>query len=186
MAFKGDLTNISLFDVFQTLNQNRQVGVLVLQREAVTKKIYIAPEGVRVFFTRSFRPLRLGEIFVRRGMLTQQDVEIMLLEQKRKYRPIGEILVESGKISQDQVDRILRYHAEDEIFEVFGWESGTFAFYDGQDASDPTTPLSDVLMDPAGLCLEAARRLDEMERFARSRSRYGDVLHAHRGRRGPR
>ncbi len=165
MAFKGDLTNISLFDVFQTLNQNRQVGVLVLQREAVSKKIYIAPEGVRIFFTRSFRPLRLGEIFVRRGLLSAQDVEILLLEQKRQYRPIGQILVESGKVTQEQVDRVLRYHAEDEIFEVFGWEVGTFAFYDGQDASDPTTPLSDVLMDPAGLCLEAARRLDEMERL---------------------
>ncbi|MDH3590387.1 MAG: PQQ-binding-like beta-propeller repeat protein [Planctomycetota bacterium] len=165
MAFKGDLKNISLFDVFQTLNQNKQVGVLVLQRDGATKKVYIAPEGVRVFFTRSFRPLRLGEIFVRRGVLTPQDIEILLLEQKRKYRPIGQILVESGKVSQDQIDHVLRYHAEDEIFEIFSWETGSFAFFDGQDASDPSTPLSEVLMDPASLCLEAARRLDEMERL---------------------
>ncbi len=165
MAFKGDLTNISLFDVFQTLSQNKQTGVLVLTREGATKKIHISPEGVRIFFTRSFRPLRLGEIFVRRGRITPQDVEILLLEQKKRYRPTGELLVESGKVSEEEVADVLRYHAEDEIFEVFGWNSGQFSFYDGQDAGDPTTPLSDILMDPAGLCLEAARRLDELERL---------------------
>jgi len=165
MAFKGDLTNISLFDVFQTLSQNQQNGVLVLSRDGSTKKIHISPEGVRIFFTRSFRPLRLGEIFVRRGRITPQDVEILLLAQKRCYRPFGELLVESGKVGQEEVDAILRYHAEDEIFEVFGWEAGSFSFYDGQDVGDPTTPLSAILMDPAALCLEAARRLDEMERL---------------------
>ncbi|HEX5137601.1 MAG TPA: PQQ-binding-like beta-propeller repeat protein [Planctomycetota bacterium] len=165
MAFKGDLTNISLFDVFQTLSQNKQTGVLVLTRDGQTKKVHISPDGVRIFFSRSFRPLRLGEIFVRRGRITQQDVEILLLEQKKQYRPMGELLIESGKITEEEVGDVLRYHAEDEIFEVFGWQSGTFAFYDGQDAGDPSTPLSDILMDPAGLCLEAARRLDELERL---------------------
>jgi outer membrane protein assembly factor BamB/tetratricopeptide (TPR) repeat protein len=165
VAFKGDLTNISLFDVFQTLNQNKQAGVLVLSHDGITKKISIAPEGVRIFFTRSFRTMRLGEIFVCRGRITPQDVEILLLEQKKKYRPLGELLVEAGKVTQDEVDSVLRYHAEDEIFEVFSWESGNFSFYDGQDIGESTTPLSDILMDPAGLCLEAARRLDEMERL---------------------
>ena len=47
--------------------------------------IFIDTEGVRVFFTRSFRPLRLGEIFVRRGRITRQDVEIVLLQQKQHY-----------------------------------------------------------------------------------------------------
>jgi len=165
MAFKGDLNNVSLFDVFQTLSQNKQTGVLVLQRDGCVKKIYIAPEGVRVFFSRSFRPLRLGEIFVRRGMITPQDVEILLLEQKKEYRPIGQLLVESGKVEKAELDRVLRYHAEDELFEAFSWDSGAFAFYDGQEASETPSPLSDILMDPAGLCLEAARRLDEMERL---------------------
>ncbi|MHC4732792.1 MAG: DUF4388 domain-containing protein, partial [Planctomycetota bacterium] len=118
MAFKGDLTNISLFDVFQTLNQNKQVGVLVLSHDGITKKISISPEGVRIFFTRSFRPMRLGEIFTLRGRITPQDVEILLLEQKKRYRPFGELLVEAGKVSQEEVDHTLRYHAEDEIFEV--------------------------------------------------------------------
>jgi outer membrane protein assembly factor BamB/tetratricopeptide (TPR) repeat protein len=165
MAFKGDLTNISLFDVFQTLSQNKQTGVLVLTKDSHTKKVHISPEGVRIFFSRSFRPLRLGEIFVKRGRITQQDVEILLLEQKKRYRPMGELLVESGKVTEEEVAETLRYHAEDEIFEVFGWDRGNFSFYDGQEAGDPTTPLSDILMDPAGLCLEAARRLDEMERL---------------------
>jgi len=164
MAFKGDLRNISLFDIFQTLNTNNQNGVLVLQRDGVTKKVHFSPQGVRVFFTRSFRGLRLGDVFVRRGMLTTQDVEILLLEQKRRYRPIGQLVIESGKVPPEEVTKVLRHHAEDEIFEIFGWKSGTFAFHDGQSPEDEAnTPLSEVLLDPSGLCLEAARRLDELE-----------------------
>ena len=73
MAFKGDLANISLFDVFQTLNTNRQAGVLVLRRDGVMKKIYFSPEGVRIFFTKSARPLRLGEVFIQALRLIVPD-----------------------------------------------------------------------------------------------------------------
>ncbi|MGH7162567.1 MAG: DUF4388 domain-containing protein, partial [Planctomycetota bacterium] len=166
MAFKGDLKNISLFDIFQTLTTNNQSGVLVLQREGTTKKLFFSPQGIRIFFTRSFRPLHFGEIFVRRGFLNSKDVEILLLEQKKQYRPIGQMLVESGKVPAEEVQRVLHYHAEDEIFELFGWNAGTFAFFDGEMPDESSaTPLSEALIDPAGLCLEAARRLDEMERI---------------------
>jgi len=166
MSFKGDLRNISLFDVLQTLNQNQQTGVLVVQQGALTRKIHVSPQGVRVFFTRASRPLRLGEIFVRRGVLTPQDVEILLMQQKNSYRPIGELLVESGKVRQEDVDHILAYRAEDEIYESFSWESGSFAFHDGQSPDDEgKEPLSATLLDPSSLCLEAARRLDEMQRL---------------------
>ncbi|MHC4937407.1 MAG: DUF4388 domain-containing protein [Planctomycetota bacterium] len=166
MAFNGDLTNISLFDVFQTLNSNQQTGVLVLQRAGVTKKIFISPEGVRIFFTRSGRHLRLGEIFIKRGRVSAQDVEILLMQQKQDYRPLGELLVESGKVTEQEMEHTLRYHAEDEIYEMFGWETGTFSFFDGEtDVDHANTPLSEVLLDPGHLCLEAARRLDAMERL---------------------
>jgi len=167
MAFKGDLANITLFDVFQTLNTNRQTGVLVLRRDGVMKKIQFSPEGVRIFFTRSARPLRLGEIFVRRGRVTRQDVEILLMQQKQEYRPIGQMLVESGKVSEEELHQTLRYHAEDEVYEVFGWDRGSFAFFDrdAEEGHNSNTPLSEVVLDAGGICLEAARRLDEIERL---------------------
>ena len=93
MAFKGDLRNISLFDVLQTLQQNQQTGVLVVQREGTIRKIHISPDGI--FFTRSYRPMRLGEIFVRRGLVAPQDIEVLLLQQRDDPRPIGELLVAS-------------------------------------------------------------------------------------------
>jgi tetratricopeptide (TPR) repeat protein len=164
MAFKGDLRNISLFDVLQTLQQNQQTGVLVVQRAGVVRKIHISPAGI--FFTRSYRPMRLGEIFVRRGLVTPQDVELLLLQQRDDPRAIGELMVASGKVSQEEVDEILRYHAEDEIFEIFRWDHGSFAFYDDETITDqPSKGFSEVRLDPSGLGLEMARRLDEMERL---------------------
>jgi outer membrane protein assembly factor BamB/tetratricopeptide (TPR) repeat protein len=164
MAFKGDLRNLSLSDVLQTLGQNRQRGLLVLQKGEITRKIYITPEGI--FLARSFRPMRLGEIFLRRGYLTPQDVEILLLEQKETKRPIGELMVESGKVPKEEVDQLLRHHAEDEIFEIFTWTSGSFAFFESDPYTEvPSKGMAEIKLDPSSLCIEAARRMDEMERL---------------------
>jgi hypothetical protein len=131
MAFKGDLRNISLFDVLQTLQQNQQTGVLVVQRAGVVRKIHISPGGI--YFTRSYRPMRLGEIFVRRGLVTPQDVELLLLQQRDA---------------------------------PFRWDHGSFAFYDDETITEqPSKGFAEVRLDPSGLGLEMARRLDEMERL---------------------
>lgn len=168
MAFKGDLRNLSLFDIFQSLKQNNQTGVLALQRDGVTKKLYFTDGGVRVFLSGGRSRWRLGEVFVRRGFIKQEDVQHLLQEQMRTQRLFGELLIQSGKVPQEEIDRLLIKHAEDELFEIFSWVSGSFAFYDGEEVDlDSNIPLSPVVGEASHLCLEAARRLDEVELIRR-------------------
>jgi two-component system chemotaxis sensor kinase CheA len=49
-------------------------------------------------------PRRLGEILVREGKITTEDLEAGLARQK----PLGRILVEEGKVSEDDVQRALK------------------------------------------------------------------------------
>lgn len=44
--------------------------------------------------------LRLGEILVQKGLITNDDVEQALKEQLQTRRPIGEILIKMGKVSE--------------------------------------------------------------------------------------
>ena len=56
MALGGDLRNINLADLFQTLTMNRQEGTLLVRNEAKEKRILFTPRGVSLASTRK-RPV---------------------------------------------------------------------------------------------------------------------------------
>ena len=56
------------------------------------------PQGTRV---------RLGDVLIEKGLLTQQRLDVALAEQKRHHRPLGEILVSLGFVRPDQIAGIM-------------------------------------------------------------------------------
>lgn len=56
---------------------------------------------------------RLGEVLVRRGHLTDDDIARALEEQQRSGRLIGEILVERGSVSEPVLARVLAEQGAD-------------------------------------------------------------------------
>lgn len=57
--------------------------------------------------TASAAPLRTGEFLASLGLVTERDVEEALVEQARTGAQLGEILVASGKISEDDLIAVL-------------------------------------------------------------------------------
>lgn len=63
-----------------------------------------AEAGPSKSFPRNKPPLHVGEIFLRAGLITQQQLEEALAEQKRaKHRRIGDILIAKGVIDEEQM-----------------------------------------------------------------------------------
>ncbi|MEK7867075.1 MAG: DUF4388 domain-containing protein, partial [Planctomycetota bacterium] len=70
MGFKGDLSTISLADIFQTLSATQKQGTLNVGDGESVKAIYFGPEGVRLLSSGRRRLLRLGEMLVQAGRIT--------------------------------------------------------------------------------------------------------------------
>lgn len=56
--------------------------------------------------------LRLGELLIARGLISQHQLDVALSEQKRAYRPLGSILVALGFVSQRRLAELLAEHLQ--------------------------------------------------------------------------
>ena len=53
-------------------------------------------------------PEPIGSIAFSYGMITGSDIDVILDEQRREYRPFGEIAMDMGMLRREQVETLLR------------------------------------------------------------------------------
>ena len=116
MAFKGDLRNVQLADLFQTLAQNRQEGVLTVTTQSGTHRVLLSKDGVSLLEPSILGRRRLGEILVFAGVLTEVHITDTI--------PISPAAKACTKIRVLSVARLLsesikRIHHGDSISSLF-------------------------------------------------------------------
>jgi hypothetical protein len=84
--------------------------------------------------------------------------------QEEQDKLLGEILVEGGAIEQEMLDHMLRLKAEENIYDLFAWEKGTFEFIDGELPEYELVPMSANI---TGLVMEGMRRIDMTKEMAK-------------------
>jgi tetratricopeptide (TPR) repeat protein len=168
VAIKGDLSAVGLADVFQMLAMSQRVGTLVVQDKESRKCIFFSGNSVRLLSLGPRKGLRLGDMLVRAGRITREQLEECLAAQKETSRRLGEILVERGLATEEEVRAFVKRQIEEEIYDLFLWQRATFEFIEGDPppelASDDATVQS-LVFDVNGLLMEACRRVDEWGRI---------------------
>ena len=164
MAFEGDLTNLGLADIFQTLGMNRQSGTLVVKVGETERRFYFSDDGVSLLTSRSARKFRLGNLLVGMGKLAEGDLKVAVLKQERaKETKLGDILLQTGLVKAEDISDACKYQAAEEIYESFNWKSGKFQFLEGANAgpSGGPGPFAEFFFSVTDVVMEAARRSDE-------------------------
>ena len=158
MAIKGSLREASLADVVQLLFFGRRTGCLSVASERNFGSIWF-DDGWVTFAGMVARNDRLGERLVAAGQLERGQLEEAIAAQDAvPGQRLGGVLLRLGFVSAEQLEMELRRQVEETIYTLFSWTSGTFSFEADQlpDDSDAT-----VRLNPEGLLLEGARRVDE-------------------------
>ena len=178
MAFEGDLSNLSLGDVLQTIAMSRQVGTFVIRGEE-ERRLACGPQGVALLSSRTSLGLRIGAVLLGTEKITKEQLDHALkVQRRRRDTPLGAILVESGACDEDALRQARRYLAAEEIFDLFVWKEGKFEFLAGE--PEATGPFADLWFDVGSLAMEAARRIDELPR-AMEAVPEGEVFRASEG-----
>ena len=175
MAFEGDLTNLGLADIFQTLGMNRQSGTLVVKHEDAERRFYFTDDGVSLLTSRSARKFRLGNLLVGMGKLQESDLKVAVLKQERaRETKLGDILVQTSLVKTEDIKEACRYQAAEEIYESFSWKTGKFQFLEGANAgpSGGPGPFAEFFFSVTDCVMEAARRADE---FSLNLQKIGDL-----------
>jgi tetratricopeptide (TPR) repeat protein len=111
---------------------------------------------------------------VRAGRIAEPDVERARdLQVRGDERRFGEILVDSGAITEREMERQVRLQVEEVVFELVSWQEGYFSF---DEHESMTLPVDAMVSIPTGsLLMEGARRIDEWSRIERKIPHLGVV-----------
>jgi hypothetical protein len=161
MGVSGNLRTMLPGDLLQWLSLGQKAGTLVVSREVVEKKIFFR-EG-RVISSASNDPREyLGQFLMSHGFLKEEELKKAMEVQQQSGILLGKILVTIGLIDEDDLMRLMRLKAEEEIYDIFLWPEGEFHFIDNELPQMEMVPLK---IDVTGLIMEGTRRVDEWPRI---------------------
>lgn len=161
MAVSGNLQTMNPGDVLQWLSLARKTGTLVVSRDQVEKKIFFR-DG-RIVSSASNDPREyLGQFLMSHGWLTEPELTKAMEVQAQSGILLGKILVMIEVIAEDDLQRLMRLKAEEQIYDIFLWKEGEFHFVDGE---LPTMEMVPLQVDVTGIIMEGMRRVDEWSRI---------------------
>jgi uncharacterized protein DUF4388 len=161
MAIQGTLKTMSLTDLLQFLAAGRKSGTLRFDRGNVSKQVYF--ENGLIVGSKSNDPREyLGQVLLHYGKVDEIQLQVAREMQRTSGARLGEVLVQQGFMTEDEVLEILKTRTLDAIYDLFVWNEGEFEFYD-----EEPLPADLILIEvePTALIMEGIYRLDELARY---------------------
>ncbi|GEM_PF-1547573 len=124
---KGDFKHVSPLDLFLKISEGKLTGALKIQRDNVKKVVYFI-EGKPVSVLSNLKKETLGQILLKLGRISQQELDEALKEHGKKNRKLGSIFVEKGIISASDLRTILKKQNTMKLREICQWDRGKFIF----------------------------------------------------------
>lgn len=159
MAIEGKLEEVGLADICQLLAMGRKSGLLSVTDRSNFGHIHFQ-DGRVVHASVLNRRDRLGELLVANTVIEPEELEgARQAAGGESDVHFGRVLVESGRLSPEDLERFQRIQVEEAVYHLFTWEEGSFHFASGE---GPETGVPVLVSIPAeNLLLEGARRVDE-------------------------
>src|ERR1041385_4655237 len=160
MALEGTLKDFSLADIFQLIGLQRKTGVLTLRSKDDTVTVTFLDGKVVGADSLSHRlENRLGHVLIKSGLLQQDQLNRALEIQKETLQRLGFILTHYGIISADSLKHAVQLQILQIVYRLFRWKDGDYHF------SQETTIEYDrdnvVPITAESILMEGARMIDE-------------------------
>jgi len=161
MAIQGTLKTMSLTDLLQFLAASRKSGTLRFDRGKVSKQVYF--ENGLIVGSKSNDPREyLGQVLLHYGKVDDNQLQEAREIQRTSGGKLGEVLVQKGFMTEDEVLDILKTRTLDAIYDLFVWNEGEFEFYDDEPLPED---LILIEVEPTAVIMEGIYRLDELARY---------------------
>jgi hypothetical protein len=159
VALKGTLKDFGIAEILQLIGQQAKSGVLHLESRDDHIHIAIADGNVvRAESAGRKTRERLGNLFVRAEVITEEELAYALDAQRRSLRRLGDILVELGLVTKQDLREMTALQTTETVYRLFHWKTGTYEFEPGEVEWDPetVTPLR-----AESVLMEGFRQVDE-------------------------
>lgn len=162
MGINGNISTMSLAEVFQWLQSGRKTGTLHIEGlEGITKDVFFENGFIKSASSSDPQEL-IGQFMIATRRISEQQLKEALESQKRDHVLLGKILLKKGFLSKDELMALLQTISEEIIYDLFLWKSGNFEFRDGV---LPQREMPSLNLDITHIVLEGATREDEWGRI---------------------
>ncbi len=161
MTIAGNLKTMDLAELLQWLSQGHKTGTLVIDGGRVEKRIFLR-QGKIISSASTDPQEQLGHFLVSQGYISELELAKAIEMQEANRMLLGKIMVTLGAISEEELHQMLRFKAEESIYDIFMWREGEFRFLDGELPSHDLIPMD---LEVTAIVLEGARRQDEWQRI---------------------
>jgi len=155
---KGTLDDFTLPDIFRLMSLAKKTGRMDVSRGAGEGRVFFN-EGDVYYAESSLSREPLGQKLIRARALTESQLNKALDTHSQTGKRVGDIMIESGMVTSDQIEHAVAQQIEDAVFDLLRWDLGEFTWEAGAEL-EVEVPIS---VSVENLIMEAARRLDELE-----------------------
>ncbi len=161
MALKGNLRDFSTTQLLNLINLARKTGTLQITTKGGAAQVCFK-EGKLVYAALG-QDGHLADMLQKIGKFTPDQARtIREHSANQSEKALGQMLINAGKISQNDVIQAARVHTLDVVYRLFAWVEGDFRF-------EPTLAAAQdritVPIDLENVIMEGSRRLKEFERL---------------------
>jgi hypothetical protein len=133
MALEGELRDFNILEVIQLLGQQGKTGVLKVrgwdkQGDEEAGIFFFEGRITHAIFTQRTKGDLLGERLAKTGIISRDELNNALRNQKKSDRFLGEIIVEGGMAEEQVVRNVLYTQVHELIYEAFRLKEGRFKF----------------------------------------------------------
>ena len=160
-AREGILTSTTFPGLIYSILSRRETGVLTLTDGASVKSIY-TQSGRPTFATSNDRDDRLGQVFLKAGLVSLENLLSALERARHVQKRLGTLLVEMGLIQPHDLVEAILSQVRNIICSLFLWTRGRYRYLPGP---LPTEEVITLKLSAANIILEGIRRVTSWARI---------------------
>jgi len=152
---------MSLTDLLQFLATARKSGTLKFDQGKINKQIYF--KNGMIVGSKSNDPREyIGQVLLHYGKVDEIQLKVAREIQRTSGAKLGEVLVQQGFLTEEDVLATLKTRTLDAIYDLFVWTDGDFEFYDDELPAEDLLPIE---VEPTNVIMEGIYRIDEFARY---------------------
>jgi len=122
-------------EILQWLGGTRKTGTLEVEHDRVVRRLHFRDGAIRSCGS-DYAPTLLGQHLLSRGRIAESELRAALARQEGSGRNLGDILVEAGHVTREDVERFVAEKVDETIYGLFDLADGTFRFEPGTEPPD--------------------------------------------------
>jgi len=128
--YSGTLSCLIIPKIFHQITSRRLTGKLRVHRSAAQKEFFFR-KGKVVHIASTLKHEIVGSFLLRRGAVTQEQMQQAVNRAQEFGGRIGDTLVSLGILSPYQLFELLDLQYREKFLQLFEWKTGAYEFYEG-------------------------------------------------------